>query len=257
MYGNPPNSHREINVFVRNQMSSLHKALSCARKNITSAQNRYKTYYDHKMHGPKYTIGQKVWLYNPFIKPNTPRKLHVYWRGPFEITDIINDQTFRIRLFGNVTKIVHYNKLKPYFERAHQYDLRSQSVHESANVTSSDSSSSVRNSRQESLNSAPSVQVNSRLDTHSSSSSSSTDSSSVQNNSSTSSSFSGFSDVVDIANSVLKFSDVSVSSVSMPEMSRSVSSGSNVSAESSEHEVTVPLRRSSRVTKQPDRLTYP
>eukprot|EP00918_Siedleckia_nematoides_P089282 GHVU01196229.1.p1 GENE.GHVU01196229.1~~GHVU01196229.1.p1 ORF type:complete len:128 (-),score=2.27 GHVU01196229.1:98-481(-) len=80
----------DVNVYVRKQMELFHKTFCCARRNISTAQHRYKTYYDLKIHGPNYVVGQKVWIYDPFVKLGCPKKCHVYWKGPYEIIEIIN-----------------------------------------------------------------------------------------------------------------------------------------------------------------------
>lgn len=128
MFGNPPNTKRELNVFVRDKMHLLHRAFIIVRKNISDAQIKTKAYYDKKMHGPSYKVGQKVWLYNPFRPLSVPRKFHTFWIGPFEIVSILNDQTFKIKSLPplrDVVKFVHYNKLKPFYEKTHSYQLRS------------------------------------------------------------------------------------------------------------------------------------
>ena len=120
LYGNVVEDRRSPSQYVAEQLELMHDTFEVVRDNIGLAQKHYKESYDRKVHGPDYVEGDKVWLYVPFVKPGFPRKFHKYWEGPYEIVKKLNEQTYVIKsvapLRGNVTKVVHYNKLKLYFE---------------------------------------------------------------------------------------------------------------------------------------------
>lgn len=120
LYGNVVEDRRSPCDYVEEQLNLMNDAFEVVRDNIGVAQKHYKESYDKKVHGPNYVEGDKVWLYVPFVKPGFPRKFHKYWEGPYIIVKKLNDQTYVIKscraLGGNVTKVVHYNKLKLYLE---------------------------------------------------------------------------------------------------------------------------------------------
>ena len=66
------------------------------------------------MHGPKYTEGEMVFLHNPSTPQGLSPKLHSFWRGPYKITQVISELTYKIReIETNKELIVHYDRMKP------------------------------------------------------------------------------------------------------------------------------------------------
>ena len=53
-------------------------------------------FYNAKVHGPKYTEGQMVFLHNPATPQGLSPKLHSFWRGPYKITQVISEMTYKI-----------------------------------------------------------------------------------------------------------------------------------------------------------------
>ena len=118
MYPNPQeNTTTDIHEFVHNKQQALHRAFELVRRNLNEKQKRRNEIYNRKVHGPTYKEGQKVLLYHLAIAVGTTSKFASPWKGPYIIEKCLNDVTFRIKE-GNTTKqqIVHYDRLKPFFE---------------------------------------------------------------------------------------------------------------------------------------------
>ena len=78
---------------------------------------RQKAFYDRKVYGKPYTLGDLVWLYSPVPQKGTSRKLYHPWTGPFKVVKKISDVTYRIQQQQGkrLRKIEHFDRLKPYF----------------------------------------------------------------------------------------------------------------------------------------------
>ena len=92
--------------------NKLEETCQIARKSLEEAQGVYKQYYDRKGRNRKFSVGQKVLV----LLPTEHNKLTLQWRGPYEITEVINKMDFKINIAGK-TKIYHANLLKLYLER--------------------------------------------------------------------------------------------------------------------------------------------
>ena len=66
------------------------------------------------MHGPTCTKGQLILLHNPSTPQGLSPKLHSFWRGPYKITQVISEMTYKIcEIETNKELIVHYDRMKP------------------------------------------------------------------------------------------------------------------------------------------------
>ena len=55
-----------------------------------------------------------VFLHNPSTPQGLSPKLHSFWRGPYKITQVISEMTYKIReIETNKELIVHYDRMKP------------------------------------------------------------------------------------------------------------------------------------------------
>ena len=103
-----------------NPAQTLRKRLSTAyarvRSHIAKQQDKQKQYYDTKVHGKEYQIGDKVWLHCPAVPKGRSRKLHRPWQGPFVVVKTIGNNVYRIKNVNSPRqrKVVHFNRLKPY-----------------------------------------------------------------------------------------------------------------------------------------------
>ena len=66
------------------------------------------------MHGPRYTEGQLIFLHIPSTRQGLSPKLHSFWCGPYKITQVISEMTYKIcEIETNKELIVHYDRRKP------------------------------------------------------------------------------------------------------------------------------------------------
>lgn len=104
---------REIPEFVEEVSRSLKEAYEDVRQRLDEAHKKNKEIYDKAVKGSILTIGDRVWLYIPAVKPGRTRKLSSLWRGPYTIIDRVGDLDYHIQLIGSSkTLIVHRNRLK-------------------------------------------------------------------------------------------------------------------------------------------------
>jgi len=69
----------------RNLMRDAHSRVRRATRSAASSQ---KTYFDQRVRGIQFTLGQLVWLYWPWPKiRQQQRKLQRLWTGPWRITN--------------------------------------------------------------------------------------------------------------------------------------------------------------------------
>ena len=119
MYPNPQdNATTDIHEFVHNKQQAFQRAFELVRRNLNEKQKRRNAIYNKKVHGPTYQKkGQQVLLYHPAIVVGTTSKFASRWKGPYVIEKCLNDVTFRIKEeSSSKQQIVHYDRLKPFFE---------------------------------------------------------------------------------------------------------------------------------------------
>ena len=93
-------------------------AYQTARDAIGRNVKIQKKYYDRSSHLVKYKEGDAVMLKDFSPKIRGERKLAAKWMGPFFILDTLSDVNFRvIREPHEKPKVVHHDRLKPYFSR--------------------------------------------------------------------------------------------------------------------------------------------
>ena len=85
-----------------------------ARQYLKGQQKRQHALYNSKVHGPTYKKGQLILLHCPATPPGLSPKLHSFWRGPYQIEQVISELTYKVReLETNKELIVHYDRMKP------------------------------------------------------------------------------------------------------------------------------------------------
>ena len=102
-------------------LDNLENARKVATENIKIAQTKYKKYYDRKVKEPNFSPGDKVWLYNTKVPIGLSNKFHKKWTGPFYITQLGPNHTYKIRQCSDnkeVKSLTHANRLKLYFDPA-------------------------------------------------------------------------------------------------------------------------------------------
>ena len=113
MYGSPV-----VESSPSTYASELKKLLTTAYNKVRAKMDtqfqRQKQFYDKKVHGKPYQVGDLVWLYSPAVPPGYSKKLHHPWSGPFEILKRISDATYCI-VDTNAKRhrqVVHFDRLK-------------------------------------------------------------------------------------------------------------------------------------------------
>ena len=105
---------KKYHEYVAETRLRFHTAYEQARQYLKGQQKRQQALYHAKVHGPKYTEGQMVFLLNPSTPHGLSPKLHSSWRGPYKITQVISEMTYKIReIETNKELIVHYDRMKP------------------------------------------------------------------------------------------------------------------------------------------------
>ena len=77
-------------------------------------QKGKKRYYDLGTMDEQYRVGDLVWLLNESRRKGRCPKLQRKWLGPMVVEAKVNNVTYKLRLSPTKTKVVHFDKLKPY-----------------------------------------------------------------------------------------------------------------------------------------------
>ena len=89
-----------------------------ARKNLNSAKEKSKLYYDEKINPLEVKIGDNVFLF----KGGKIKKLDSYYTGPYEILEVSGKGNVKISYKGKPT-VVHINRLKQFrYNRRHFFN---------------------------------------------------------------------------------------------------------------------------------------
>ena len=99
---------------MRNRHKTLHNAYAIVRERCSIEHRRQKSFYNEKVHGKSYNVGDMVWLHSTVVPRGKSRKLHHTWKGPFEIVEPTGESDYRIKAQkGKRTQVVHFDRLKP------------------------------------------------------------------------------------------------------------------------------------------------
>ena len=96
--------------YVSNLKNKLEETCQLVHENALEAGEKYKHYYDKKARVRYMKVGDKVLV----LLPTDSNKLLLSWKGPFEITEVLNDFDYRVELAAGKTKVFHANLLKLY-----------------------------------------------------------------------------------------------------------------------------------------------
>jgi len=101
--------------YISNLRRDIDLIANTVHQNILVNQEKHKHYYDLKTRPVTFSVGNLVWLFDDAIKIGETRKLHNFYRGPFIITEVINDIAVRLQNPENnkiILKPVKINRLK-------------------------------------------------------------------------------------------------------------------------------------------------
>ena len=114
-YPKPPGDPRlelgEVGAELSDKLFEVH---SHAQLTMGKEQRRQKDYYQKKVHGKSFKIGDRVWLFEPHKAKS--RKFHLPWHGPYEVLSQTSEMNYQICKPGCPEKWqnIHFNRLKPY-----------------------------------------------------------------------------------------------------------------------------------------------
>ena len=115
-----PEQHNDVSreQYVKKWEDDMRLAYQTAREAIGRSVRVQKKYYDRTSHLVMYKEGDSVMLKDFSPKVRGERKLAPKWIGPYYILDAISDVNFRIiRSPDDKPKVVHHDRLKPYYAR--------------------------------------------------------------------------------------------------------------------------------------------
>ena len=90
----------------------LEETCKMAQEQLSKAKLRQKKYYNKRSRVRKFKEGEKVLV----LLPENHNKLLLRWKGPFEVTKVMNQLDYRIDMLGK-EKTFHANMLKKYHDR--------------------------------------------------------------------------------------------------------------------------------------------
>ena len=109
-----PNYRDTLKSFIDN----VRVARQIAHENILRNQQHMKQYYDRNSSPPKYKLGDIVWLHDPTTPVGFSRKLKPRWRGPYRISEIGPNATYRLRHYNTdlpTDTLINAQRIKPAF----------------------------------------------------------------------------------------------------------------------------------------------
>ena len=102
--------------YVQDLQEKLTEIHDFARKRLNISSDSMKKQYDLKVNLHDYTVGDRVWYYNPQRKVGISGKLVRPWTGPYVLKSKLNDVLYRIQDGTKKPKVVHHDKLKPFLQ---------------------------------------------------------------------------------------------------------------------------------------------
>lgn len=116
-----PKDHLPQNykVHLQKMLHNLEICRKLAKENVARAQQKYKYQYDKYSKMPEYRPADRVWLYCTKVPQGKAPKLHRKWVGPYYITMLGPNFTYRLRhsrTNKEVKSLVNAMRLKPYFD---------------------------------------------------------------------------------------------------------------------------------------------
>ena len=94
------------------EMQAIHEF---ARERIEITDRRMQRNYDLGTSCKAFGVGDAVWLFSPNKKKGKSPKISKQWKGPYIITQKLNDLVYRVQETAHSKpKVVHYNRLTPY-----------------------------------------------------------------------------------------------------------------------------------------------
>ena len=112
--GSTPEEAVELPEYVHDLKDRLQNAYEHVRTNLRVGAERQKRYYDVGTMKESYKVGDLVWLTNQSRRKGVCPKLQKKWLGPMIIEAKVNDVTYRLKTSPTHSRVVHFDKVKPY-----------------------------------------------------------------------------------------------------------------------------------------------
>ena len=113
----PKEDHQEdVGDFVQDVQEKIKQVHETARHHLKRAAQLQKN-YDHRANtlGRKFQEGQAVWYHKSSLKAGRCRKFNSHWKGPYTVTEVIDDVIYQTQLKPRTKPIVcHVDTLKNY-----------------------------------------------------------------------------------------------------------------------------------------------
>ena len=97
MYGTAPFSPQSPSEYAAALQKQLTSAYDSVRQSFQVQHERQKEFYDRRVHGDPYVVGDRVWLLNPKVPKNSTKKLYHPWQDPYKAVKKISQSTYRVQ----------------------------------------------------------------------------------------------------------------------------------------------------------------
>lgn len=108
-----------IDAYLQQMIPKIELTREIAQQNIQDCNKSTQFYYNRQTAYPSYTVGQRVLLHDPVNKKGVCKKLKKRWIGPYVISKIGDNYTYKIKRCSDGHELrtyVHSNRLRPYHE---------------------------------------------------------------------------------------------------------------------------------------------
>jgi archaeosine-15-forming tRNA-guanine transglycosylase len=103
--------------YVVDLRNRIEQTCELARENLKKASDKQAKHFNKKTRDRKFHVGDKVLI----LLPNKTNKLQMTWRGPYIVTDKVNECDYKV-LVDHKEKTYHANILKKYMSRVDQQE---------------------------------------------------------------------------------------------------------------------------------------
>jgi len=114
MFGSGPVATSSPSAYATKLHQSLTLAYNEVRDKMKATFQRQKQFYDRKVHGKPFSVGDLIWLYSPAVPSGQAKKLYHPWTGPYEVVKKLSDATYRVvnTQCKRQRFVVHFDRLK-------------------------------------------------------------------------------------------------------------------------------------------------
>ena len=105
---------KDESSYVEELRVHLENVYDLARENLGASAVKQKRYYDLRAIDEPFAKGDLVWMVNKSRRKGKCPKLQPKWLGPMQVTDRLNDVTYRVKTSATELKVVPFEHLKPY-----------------------------------------------------------------------------------------------------------------------------------------------